>query len=318
MTEEKPNMTPSVSTEKCPEKQFLGTDRPMHDAYIEYLELCETFQGKRLKKLIHKVDSRIVFPLIMCYLLAYIDRSNVANAKLFGALNDLHMTGQQWNTALSVFFVSYAVMAPFSNMALNKVGARFWVPLLLMLVAVVQICAGVQSSYGGWVAFRFLLGVVEAGIYPGCSVILSTWYSPEEVHTRMAFFYSASSCSGAFSGLLAYAIGGSLDHTWGYRGWRFIYIVEAVATFCMGVIAFFVVIDHPENAGRWISDDERRYLSLRSQFSRGKGTGVSEDSGFSWSAAWESCKSPHVWVLTLIHLLLVTPTYGLSFSLPTM
>lgn len=255
MSEEKHDMKPSVSAESDPEKQSIEVQPLMEHEYIEYLRLCETFQGKKLKRAIRKVDSRIVFPLIMCYLLAYIDRSNVANAKLFGALEDLHMTGQQWNTALSVFFVSYAVMGPISNMVLNKVGGRIWVSLLLVFVAIVQICAGVQSSYGGWVSFRFLLGVAEAGIYPGCSVILSTWYSPEEVHTRMAFFYSASSGSGAFSGLLAYGIGGGLDHTWGYRGWRFIYIIEALGTLAMGVIAFFMVIDHEEC---WTLDRRRR------------------------------------------------------------
>lgn len=315
-------MNPSPSAEKLPspEKGFVeDVDQPaMRDLYLEYLELGETFQGKRLRKLIRKVDSRIILPLIICYLMAYIDRSNVANAKLFGALSDLHMTGQQWNTALSVFFISYAVAGPASTLVLNKVGAKIWVPLLVALVSIVQICASVQSSYGGWTAFRFLLGAVESGIFPGCSVILSTWYSPEEVHTRMAFFYSASSCSGAFSGLLAYGIGGGLDHTWGYRGWRFIYCIEAVGTFCMGLLLFLFVVDHPDRAGRWLSEDERRYLSLRSKFSRGKGSGVSEDSSFSWSAAWASIKSPHVWILTLTHLLLVTPTYGLSFSLPAM
>lgn len=249
---EKPNMTPSIPAEDVPEKEFVeDVDQPvMRDLYHEYLELGETFQGKRLEKLIRKVDSRIVLPLIMCCLLAYIDRSNVANAKLFGALADLHMTGQQWNTALSVFFISHAIAGPTLTMMLNKVGAKSWVPLQVILVSIVQICASLQSSYGGWTAFRFLLGAVEPGVFPGCSVILSTWYSPEEVHTRMAFFYSAASCSGSFSGLLAYTIGGSLDHTWGYRDWRFIYCIEAVGTFCMGLLAFLVVIDHPDRAGR--------------------------------------------------------------------
>src|SRR5262245_51478805 len=123
---------------------------------------------------------------------------------------------------------------------LKRIGPRFWLPTLLILCGVMIICAGCQSTYGGWIAFRLLLGLVEAGIYPGCTFILTAWYSPAELHTRMTVFYSAASIAGAFSGLLAYAIG-HLDNTWGYRGWRWIYVLEGLLAVVVGFIAYFLI-----------------------------------------------------------------------------
>lgn len=193
--------------------------------YDEYIALKQTFTGVKLQHLIRKVDIHVLPQLMIIYLLSYIDRSNVGNAKLFGALNDLGMTGQDWNTALSVFFVTYALGGTPSNIALKRFGSRKWLPLLLTTVATILICTGLQNNFGGWTAFRLLLGFVEAGMITGCSYVLSEYYSPDELHSRISIFYSGASAAGAFSGLLAYGIG-QLDHVWGYRGWRWIYVIE--------------------------------------------------------------------------------------------
>jgi MFS family permease len=161
--------------------------------------------------------------------MSYIDRTNVGNAKLFGALTDMNLTGQQWNTALAVFFVTYSFGAVPANIALQRLGPRIWLPTMMLSVSIILICASMQSNFGGWTAFRFLLGFVEAGIFPGCSAVLTTWYSPHEIHSRMTIFYTGASAAGGFSGLLAYAIG-QLDGTWGYRGWRWIYCLEGKAS----------------------------------------------------------------------------------------
>lgn len=160
--------------------------------------------------------------------MSYIDRTNVGNAKLFNALHDLGMTSQQWNTALSVFFVTYALGGVPANILLKKLGPRIWLPTMMLSVSIILVCSSLQNNFGGWTAFRILLGLVEAGVFPGCSYVLTTWYSPDEVHSRMTIFYSGASAAGAFSGLLAYGIG-QLDGTWGYSGWRWIYCLEGTS-----------------------------------------------------------------------------------------
>lgn len=264
--------------------------------YVEYLDLDGVFQGEKLNKLIRKVDFHVLPQLIVLYLLAYIDRTNVGNAKLFGVLKDLGISGTQWNVALSVFYASYSFTGPFANIALKRVGPKIWLPCLLLGCSLVTFCTSLQRKYAGWVAFRVLLGFVEAGIFPGCSFVMSNWYAPKEVHTRMALFFSAASASGAFSGLLAYVIG-QLDGTWGYRGWRFIYGIEGFVTIFLAIGAFFVILDNPAKSGKWLAEDEKRFLVLRHRFIAGEGQGIPEKEAFSWKHAGAAFKSIHTYAM---------------------
>ncbi|KAL1855819.1 hypothetical protein VTK73DRAFT_8461 [Phialemonium thermophilum] len=272
--------------------------------FDEYLDLSRDFSGPRLRKLVRKIDWHVLPQLIIIYLMSYIDRTNVGNAKLFGALPDLHMSGQDWNTALP------------SNIALKRFGPKIWLPLLLLTVSLVLIFSSLQSNKAGWTAFRVLLGFFEAGVFPGCSFVLTYWYSPEEVHTRMSIFYCGASAAGAFSGLLAYGIG-HLDHTWGYRGWRFIYCIEGLFSFCLAIAAFFVLNDTPAKSGRWLTPEERRFLLLRNRYAAGGETGVAEKEEFSWKAAKEAFKSFHIYAVALMEFTLCVTVYGYSFILPT-
>ncbi|KAH8432771.1 uncharacterized protein LDX57_010397 [Aspergillus melleus] len=284
--------------------------------YHEYLRLSEVFKGDRLQKLVRKLDLRILPQLIFIYLLSYVDRSNVGNAKLFGAEEDMNLSSQQWNTGLSVFFVTYALGGTPSNIILKRVGPRIWLPVLLTLVGLILVCSGLQSNYAGWISFRIILGLVESGMFPGCSYALTAWYSPQEIHSRMSIFYSGASLAGAFSSLLAYGIG-QLDYTWGYRGWRFIYVIEGVFTFCVGLTSFFFIYPSPAKVGSWLSDEERQFLLLRHRYSAGGESGVAEKEGFSMRYAKQSFRSFHVYAITAMELTLCVVVYGISFILPT-
>ncbi|KAL4939076.1 hypothetical protein BDV06DRAFT_214572 [Aspergillus oleicola] len=296
-------------------KQFMFPikDTPISDdaavgtifmEYEYYRRLKTSFTDERLNKLLRKIEfvSPARFELILVYLLAYVDRSNAGNVKLFGALEDLHMDGTQWNISLSIFFITYAAGGMPSNIMLKRVGPRFWLPTLLIACGTMIICAGLQSSFGGWAAFRVLLGFVEAGIYPGCSIILTTWYSPKELHTRITVFYSAASIAGAFSGLLAYGIGHA-DYTWEYRGWRWIYIVEGLFSVVVGLVCFFWICPTPARVKSWLTEEEKEFLLLRQRFSAGGETGA--------------FRSMHTYAVALIEFTVATVVYGISFVLPT-
>ncbi|CEL08694.1 hypothetical protein ASPCAL11839 [Aspergillus calidoustus] len=284
--------------------------------YLEFLELNEQFSGERLQKLIRKVDWHVLPQLILIYLMSYIDRTNVGNARLFGVESDLNLSGQQWNTCLSIFFVTYALGGVPSNIALKRFGPKIWLPALLLSVALILVFTSLQVNFGGWAAFRVLLGVFEAGVFPGCSFVLTSWYSPREVHSRMAIFYSGASAAGAFSGLLAFGIG-QLDYTWGYRGWRFIYCIEGLFTVLLAISAFWFVHDTPAKVGKWLTQEERQFLLLRHKYSAGGETGVAEKSEFSWKQAAMAFKSIHIYAVVLIEFTLCVTVYGYSFVLPT-
>ncbi|KAJ4371410.1 hypothetical protein N0V83_004627 [Neocucurbitaria cava] len=270
--------------------------------YDEYVGLCEVMTEDKMKKLVRKIDIRVLPQLIILYLMSYIDRTNVGNAKLFGALADMGLSGQDWNTALSVFFITYALGAVPSNIMLQKFGPRIWLPTIMLCVSIILICCSMQSTMAGWTTFRVLLGLVEAGVFPGCSAVLTTWYaaglnevsmrkcadihccrySPHEVHTRMTIFYMGASAAGAFSGLLAYAIG-QLDGTWGYKGWRWIFCLEGIFTALLSIAAFWIIHDTPSKVS-WLTAEEKRFVVLRHKFSAGGESGVAEKEEFSLAA----------------------------------
>ncbi|KAL4935203.1 hypothetical protein BDV06DRAFT_133621 [Aspergillus oleicola] len=297
-------------------RDVCGKVQNTNSEYLQFLELNEHYSGERLKKLIRKVDWHVLPQLILIYLMSYVDRTNVGNAKLFGVETDLGLSSQQWNTCLSIFFVTYALGGVPSNIALKRFGPKIWLPALLLTVACILVFTSLQANFGGWAAFRVLLGVFEAGVFPGCSFVLTSWYSPKEIHSRMAIFYSGASAAGAFSGLLAYGIG-QLDHTWGYRGWRFIYCIEGVFTVLLALGAFCFVYDTPAKVGSWLTPEEKEFLILRHKYSAGGETGVAEKSEFSWKHAAAAFKSFHIYATVLIEFTLCVTVYGYSFVLPT-
>ncbi|KAI8273479.1 hypothetical protein K4K60_010849 [Colletotrichum sp. SAR11_57] len=284
--------------------------------YERFCRLRDSFTEEKQASLIRKVDFRILPPLVLVYLLAYIDRSNAGNAKLFGALEDLGLNGQQWNVSLAVFFITYAAGGVPSNIMLKRVGPRFWLPSLLIGCGSTIVCSGVQSTYAGWIAFRLILGIIEAGIYPGCSFILTSWYSPKELHSRMTIFYSAASIAGAFSGLLAFAIG-RLDSTWGYRGWRWIYVLEGAFSVIVGVTCFWLIEPVPGKVTSWLTDEEREYLVLRNRFTAGGESGIKEREDFNMADVKKAFRSIHTYSVALTEFTVAVVVYGISFVLPS-
>ncbi|WVQ83730.1 hypothetical protein IAT38_005874 [Cryptococcus sp. DSM 104549] len=283
--------------------------------YAEFLALSEVYQGDKLRQLTRKVDWHVLPQLIFIYLLSYVDRTNVGNAKLFGAVADMKMTAQDWNTGLSLFFITYALGGPPCSILLKKYGPKIVLPLVLFCVSVVLIGSGCASNRAAWFPLRMLLGLFEAGMYPGCAYVLTTWYTPEQIHGRTTIFYCGASMAGAFSGLLAFGIG-QLDHTWGYRGWRFIYVIEGLFSVCVAVAAYFVVQDAPEKQGKWLNAEDRRFLVLRNRFTYGKDKSGSSDK-LKKSDILQALKSWHVWVMSFCFFSIGVAVYGLSFTLPT-
>jgi MFS family permease len=128
---------------------------------------------------------------------------------------------------------------------------------------------GVVQNLYGLCATRFFLGFFEAGFFPGATFLVGQWYPPEQTQFRMALFYCSASISGAFSGLLAAAIA-KMNGIAGQEGWRYIFILEGLATVLLGVAAFWLLPDSPEHAiGHWLTEEEARFLRLNHIVTRG-------------------------------------------------
>ncbi|TCD70507.1 hypothetical protein EIP91_003268 [Steccherinum ochraceum] len=212
-------------------------------------------------KVLAKIDYRVVPVLCVLYLLAFLDRVNIANAALFGLKEDLHLGGNEYNTALVIFFVPYVLFEIPSNALMKRFKPHVWLSGCMFMFGMVTCFQGLTQNYSGILATRFFLGLFESGMFPGCFYLLAMWYKRSEAQKRYSFFFSSTTLAGAFGGLLASAIG-KMDGMRGYRGWRWVFILEGVLTCVVSAACFFLISDFPEEA-KWLTAEEKIFVQER-------------------------------------------------------
>ena len=170
--------------------------------------------------------------------------TNIANAAVFGLAEDLNLKGNQYNTALTIFFVPYVLFEIPSNVLLKRLKPHVWLSVCMFMFGLVTVCQGLVQNFGGLVTTRFFLGLFETGMFPGSFYLIGMWYKRHEAQKRYTFFFASTTLAGAFGGLLASAIG-KMDGVCGYLGWRWIFILEGILTCVVSIAWFFVSLQHP-------------------------------------------------------------------------
>lgn len=209
------------------------------------------------KKTKWKIDLRILPMLVYIYILNYLDRNNIASARLGGLEDELGLKGTEYQTCISILFVGYIVMQIPANMILNKLGKpSLFISVIMTVWGIISTCTGAVQSYAGLVVVRFLLGWVEAGFFGSCLYYLSCWYTRKELSFRNSILYSGSLVSSAFSGLIAAGILDGMDLLHNLRGWRWLFIVEGAITVGSVPFAYFILPDMPSNT-KFLSQQEK-------------------------------------------------------------
>ncbi|KEF57115.1 uncharacterized protein A1O9_07305 [Exophiala aquamarina CBS 119918] len=282
----------------------------------EDADFYTNFPEEKRKRIFRKVDIRLIPMLALLYLAAHIDRANIGNAKIEGMIEDLNMTGVQYNTVLSIFFIPYVLFEIPSNILLKKFKRpSTYLAILVVSWGIVMTLTGVVKNFSGIMAVRVLLGIFEAGFFPGAIYLCSYWYMPKDLATRISYFYCASALSGAFSGLLAAAIA-QMDGVAGYQGWRWIFLLEGIATVVLGIACFFLLIDTPALSTRWLDPEEIQYLEL-SMFIKQGGKFREEESGFKWRDLRIVLTNWRVYVQAYFLICQSALSYGTKFTLPS-
>lgn len=179
------------------------------------------------KKLVSKID-RVIVPLVMvAYLLCFLDRTNIGNARLYGLEDDLHLHGTQYQTAVALLFVTYVLVEIPSNMLLKYFTPSRYIAVLTVTWGIISTLTGLVQNFGGLVACRLLLGLVEGGLFPGLTIYLTMFYTKAELALRIGYLFVSSAIAGACGGLLAYGIG-FMDGLAGQSGWRWVFIIEGI------------------------------------------------------------------------------------------
>ncbi|KAF4629961.1 hypothetical protein G7Y89_g8185 [Cudoniella acicularis] len=210
-----------------------------------------------------KIDMRLMPMIVLMYIMNYLDRNNIAAAKLAGIVEDLNLKGAEFQTSVSILFVGYLLMQIPSNLFLNKIGKPgIYLPACMVVWGIISAATAACESYGGLIATRFTLGFVEAAYFPGCLFYLSCWYTRKELGFRTAIFYSGALISGAFSGLIAAGIKAHMDGTKGLRAWRWLFIIEGAATILIALASFLILPNFPKTTS-WLTDEERELAVWR-------------------------------------------------------
>lgn len=222
------------------------------------------------RKVTRKIDVALLPLLGMMYLLSFLDRTNIATAKLNGFEADLGMPSSGYNTALWVFYLPFVLLEVPCNLILGRRGVRpaYWLGGIIFVLGVTSMCQGLTKSPGGLYACRALMGAVEAGVQPGAALLMAQYYRRSEFAPRFSFFICCALIGNTFSAFLAYAIS-HMDGVHGLEGWRWIFILEGIVTGCFGIVLAIFTPSWPEKA-RFLNEPEREYLLRRLEIERGK------------------------------------------------
>jgi MFS family permease len=254
---------PESPAEKAKVDDHVPTGKVLHQETIAHIKEETEAQLGRLseKKVLLKTDLHVVPILFLLFLCAFIDRINIGNARIQGLEPDLNMQGSDYNIALFTFFILYILLEVPSNIILKKMRPSVFLSSIMLGWGIVTVCQGLTESFAGLVVCRVLIGALEAGFFPGCIYLISMFYKRHELQWRVNLFFSASIIAGAFSGLLAYAIA-HMDGIGGYGGWRWIFILEGLATIAIAIASYWLVPDWPETA-KFYTEDEREFWISR-------------------------------------------------------
>lgn len=291
---------------------YLENESPDIEQYEETL-----FPDVNPRKVMLKLDFCIIPVVSILYLLSFLDRGNIGNAKIEGLPDDLHLTGNQYNICLTMFFIPYAVFEVPSNMVLKRMKPSIWLPAIMVAWGTVMTLMGIVHNFQGLLATRIFLGVTEAGLLPGVAFYLTMFYRREELQLRQSLFCSAASVAGAFSGILSWAIA-KMDGIGNRPGWAWIFLLEGMATVLIAVISIFLLCDSPHNA-KLLTPREREYLihKLRSQNSPESQVTGKEKRQSKIHHLKLALTDLQVWLQALMYLGVTTPIYGISLFLPT-
>ncbi|KAJ3514424.1 hypothetical protein NLJ89_g2392 [Agrocybe chaxingu] len=259
------------------------------------------------RKLWRKVDRRLMPILALMYLLSFLDRGNIGNARLQGLQSELELSGTEYNIALTMFFIPYCLFECPANLVLKRFRPSKWLPGITVTWGIVMTLMGIVKNYPQLVGARVCLGVAEAGLFPGVVYYLSLWYPRHLLQFRIGLFFGSASLAGAFSGLLAYGIS-FMSGTQGLLGWSWIFILEGIATVAVGILAFFVLVDFPATA-QFLTLEERSFLVYKKKYDN---SSVGEEEHFEMRHFWAA-----VWTHILAYMSIVGPLYGITLFLPT-
>jgi ACS family tartrate transporter-like MFS transporter len=259
------------------------------------------------RRTLRKVAWRLLPFIFLCYIVAYIDRVNTGFAAK--SLQKTFSFGDnQYGTGAGLFFLGYFLFEIPSNLILRRVGARIWIARIMIVWGLVSM--GMMFIKGIWsfYAMRVILGLAEAGFFPGMVLFLTFWFPARERARAGALFMIAAPVAMAVGGPISSSILG-MDGLSGLQGWQWLFIIEGFPAVLLGILTLKCLTDSPEKAG-WLAPEEREWLITELEAERAR------KAGHTSTGALQPLSNPKVWLLCLIYFLNTSVTYGIFLWLP--
>jgi len=301
-----------VSLEEVHKESDRGTTEGSGKELSIYDELPPAGSQERIvaeKKLVRKLDMRVLPTIFIIYIMNYIDRNGITTARLKGMQEDLKINDIQYATVIAILFVSYCPAQIPSNMLLNIVTRPSWyIGACVVGWGLTSLLTGVTKNFAGILACRVFIGLPEAAFYPGAMYLLSRWYTKKELAFRSAILYAGLLISNAFGTLIAAGILSNMEGIRGIRAWRWLFFIEGAITIFVGLNSMWLLPDYPNNT-RWLSKNESRLAQAR----------LSEDAGEAdkdnaEDSAWQGLKMAIKDTLVPLFAIMTTAQLlGLSF-----
>ncbi len=254
-----------------------------------------------------KITLRLIPYMFLLYILAYLDRVNVGYAAM-QMKADLHMSDAVYGTGAGLFFIGSALFDIPSNLILAKVGPRRWMARIMITWGIVATCLSLVRTPHEFYALRFLLGISEAGFFPGMILYLTYWFPSRERARSVSRFMTATAIAGVVGGPVAGALL-SLNGLGGLHGWQWLFISEGTPTMLAGISVLFVLKEHPSEA-KWLAPEEREWLEGEVQRDR-KELGSGEHHKFT-----DALKLPALYLLAAVFFASQVGVYVINLWLP--
>ncbi|GIZ41949.1 hypothetical protein CKM354_000523200 [Cercospora kikuchii] len=278
-------------------------------------EIESEFTPEEQRKIIHRIDRRLIITVGVMYCVSLMDRTNLSAAAIAGMTTDLVLVGFRYSIITLVFFISYVLFQPPATVLCKKIGPKNFLGAICFLWGCVMIGMGFAPAWDVLAGLRVVLGLFEAGFFPACVYLLSTWYVRYEMGKRYSFFYLIGMFASAASGILAYGLmqmAGLAD----LNGWRWIFIMEGILTVIIAVVGWFFLVpfpdDHPEKSWNFLNEREVAWVIARVEADRADT--VTEP--FNLVKFLKPASDPKVWGFAMIFCCLTTITYALAYFLP--
>jgi ACS family tartrate transporter-like MFS transporter len=257
------------------------------------------------RRTMRKIVTRLMPALLVLYVIAYLDRVNVTFAQ-DRLEQDLGFSGAVYGFGAGVFFIGYFLLEVPSNLALHKFGARKWMARIMITWGLISACTMFVTGPLSFYVVRFLLGVAEAGFFPGMILYLSYWYPARERARAVGVFMSAIAISYAIGAPISGGIMSVFDGVAGLKDWQWLFVIEAVPAIVAGILVFLKLPDGPQDAG-WLEPDEKAWLAERLEGEEQQRLARERHS------LGEVLKDRRVLVFALLYFTMVINVYGLSF-----